>query len=322
MQCIDTSVVLMRQTTYEQADLDGCIGRLLDHTPIPRGNLCNTRVLLKPNLITATNGELACTDGRFIGAVARWFLDRGARVAVGDSPSFGTARSVLTALGALRELQRLGVPVVEFRQRRQVLLPGGHRAAIAAAALDCDLLVNLPKVKAHSQMRLTLSVKNYFGCVAGLHKPWWHMVHGGSQGPFARLLVELLNVLPTGCSLVDGIVAMHRTGPVHGNAYPLGIVAAGINPVAVDTALQTLLGIDPLGCPLWRAAHGASIVGTAMAELVFPLRHPTELRAEGFLVPEELGPVRFSLLRFVKSSLQRLVLRLRARKDGEYSLDK
>ncbi len=267
-------------------------------------------VLLKPNLITARNGHLACTDARFLVAAARWFRDHGAKVTVGDSPSFGSARAVLGKIGALAELQRLDVPIVEFRQARAVFLPSGRKANLAAAALDCDLLVNLPRVKAHAQMRVTLAVKNCFGCLSGWHKPWWHMVHGGRKPCFPDLLVELLTALPPTLTLVDGIVAMHGTGPVHGEPFPLHLIAAGRNPVAIDTALLQLLGIAPEQSPLWLAARQAGLPGSRLEQLVFPLAVPADWAACGFLVPATLTPIRFNPLRFVKNSVKRLLLRL------------
>jgi len=303
-----TIVFLAAQPSYEQPSLDTAVAGLL--APMVDGTTVRTlRVLLKPNLITTRNGLLACTDSRLLLAVARWFMARGARVTVGDSPSFGSARSVLEAIGALSGLRQLGVPVVEFRRARDLTLPCGQKAAMAVASLECDLLVNLPKVKAHSQMRVTLAVKNLFGCLSGFHKPWWHMVHGGEDGRFAELLVDLLAVLPAGCTLVDGIVAMHRTGPVHGEPYPLGVLAGGVNPVAVDTALLALVGIDYLQSPLWCAAHRAGLAGTKMEELVFPLAGPETLAVQGFSVPEALGPVRFNPFRFGKNSMKRALLR-------------
>lgn len=309
MHLNSTAVALAAQSSYEKMVLNAAIDALL--APVRPGNLRGQQVLLKPNLITARNGRLACTDGRFIAAVARWFLDMGARVTVGDSPSFGSARSVLRAIGVLPELQRLAVPTVEFRRVTEMILPCGQRAALATAALECDLLVNLPKVKAHSQMRLTLAVKNLFGCVVGFHKPWWHMVHGGTDGKFADLLVDLLKVLPPGCTVVDGIVAMHGTGPIHGEPHPLGILAAGINPVAVDTALLAVLGVDPRLVPLWCAADRAAMAGTRMEDLVFPLSQPGSLVVQpAFAVPETLTPVRFNPLRFGKNAIKRWMLRL------------
>jgi Uncharacterized conserved protein len=299
-------VFLTRLPRYEQLPLETAVDGLLAAMPHP--TLRTANVLLKPNLITARNGLLACTDSRVIVAVARWFQAQGARVAVGDSPSFGSARGVLAAIGALPDLRRLNVAVREFRRCRKVVLPCGQKADLATAALECDLLVNLPKVKAHSQMRVTLAVKNVFGCLAGFQKPWWHMAHGGSNDRFADLLVGLLAVLPTGCTVVDGVVAMHRTGPVHGDPFPLGILAGGVDPVAVDTALFTLLGIDPCDCPLWYAARRAGLAGTTSAELAFPLLHPADCAVHDFVTPETLDPIRFNLFRFVNSSIKRVLL--------------
>ncbi|MGD9949228.1 MAG: DUF362 domain-containing protein [Desulfobulbus sp.] len=306
MQCLDTRVALYSQPSYENHSFETTIGQLL--VSEFSGNRCRSAsVLLKPNLITATNGQLACTNGHIILAVARYFKDLGANVAVGDSPAFGTARSVLRKIGVLPELERLGVRVTEFRQYLPLELPSGQRACIARPALECDTLINLPKVKAHSQMRVTLAVKNYFGCISGLHKPWWHMVHGGEQGRFADLLVELLSVLPQGFSLVDGMEAMHITGPIHGQPYALGLLAGGINPVAVDTGLLAILGVEPSLCPLWVAAREAGLPGTDPEQLLFTHDHPVALAAEKFLVPEALTPVRFNPFRFVKSSVQRML---------------
>jgi len=101
---------------------------------------------------------------------------------------------------------------------------------------------------------------------------------------------------------------MHRTGPVHGEPYPLGIVAGGTNPVAIDTGLLHLLGVDPFQCPLWCAAHRAGLAGTNMDELIFPLARPSGLAVNDFMVPEVLGPVRFNPFRFVRNSMKRMLL--------------
>lgn len=309
MRSTGSSVFLTSLPRYEPDLVESAVDRLLTALLPACQTLRTAKVLLKPNLIATRNGLLACTDSRIIIAVAHWLLAHGAQVAVGDSPSFGSARAVLAAIGALPALKRLGVPVFEFRRSKEVILACGQKAALATAALECDVLVNLPKVKAHSQVLATLAVKNLFGCLAGFQKPWWHMAHGGSDGRFADLLVELLALLPAGCTVVDGVVAMHRTGPIHGEPYSLAILAGGINPVAVDTALLAVLGINPGSCPLWNAARQASLNGTAMEELIFPLLHPTDLAVHDFVVPEILEPIRFNLFRFVKSSIKRALLR-------------
>ena len=312
MQLDSPIVALARCSDYSPSSLDACVDQLITAVGRPE-RLTDLKVMLKPNLISAKHGDLPCTEAAFILSVARWFIDNGAKVTVGDSPAFGSATSVLARLGVLKDLQSLGVAVSDFDATRKLTLGSGVSATVAVDALDCDLLVNLPRVKAHAQMRVTMAVKNCFGCLAGLHKPWWHMIHGGPSGRFADLLVELLAVLPECLSLVDGIRAMHVSGPMHGRAYPLGIVAAGKSPVAVDTALLSVLGVLPDRSPQQQAAARAGIPGALLDNLFFPLSTPDELRVDNFLVPESLNPVRFNPFSFIYSSLRRKLILLKTR---------
>lgn len=212
-------VALTACTKYNDPALSQALDRVLEHIDLPL-TLCSAEVLLKPNLISAKTGPLSCTEGALILAVSRWFLAQGARVGIGDSPAFGTAVSVLKNLNLLDELSRLGVSIRPFQQGMPVELPGGEQAVLARAALECDLLVNMPRVKAHVQARLTMAVKNYFGCLVGLRKAWWHMTYGGQQshrkGGFFDRLIQIPAALPSSLNIIDGIVAMHRSGPING----------------------------------------------------------------------------------------------------------
>ncbi len=305
----DQCIHLASQADYDETTLAVTLDSLLAPATTTI-NLHGTTVLLKPNLLTASNSSLACTDARFIVAAARWFMDQGAKVQVGDSPSFGSARGVLHSMGALQPLLAMDVAVTEFKKSSMVQLADRVQVGLAQAALDCDLLVNLPKVKAHAQARITLAVKNCFGCVSGLQKPWWHMLHGRQDGIFFDLITALLAHLPPSLHLVDGITAMHKTGPVHGKPFPLGCVVCGTNPVAVDTVLLYILRVPPQESPLWLAAQKAGLVGTNLADLELDQGLLQTFRVDGFRIPGELAPVRFNPLRFLKNNGKRLLLRL------------
>ncbi|MGV1099942.1 DUF362 domain-containing protein [Thiovibrio sp. JS02] len=266
-----------------------------------------SRVLLKPNLVSAVrNRNLACTHPEFIAAAAEWFLEQGARVSIGDSPAFGTAKGVMRVCGITEALKGLPVALINFEEPRPVRLASGLVVGVAPAVLECDLLVNLPKVKAHGQLYLSLAVKNYFGSVVGFRKPWLHARHGDIDNRFEALLVDLLGVLPAGLSLADGIVAMHVDGPVNGQPYPLGLLAAGVNPVALDTALIAVLGLPAAASPLWRECARRRLAGCTLAELAFPLRRPEELAVTGFQAPKKLKPVSFHPWRLLTGALKRV----------------
>lgn len=310
MDLSSNCVWLEKLLEYGDRKLADCFDRILGPC-LQSENLHSSQVLLKPNLITARISPLACTDGRFIIAAARWFLEHGAQVSIGDSPAFGTTASVLHKLGVVDELRNLPIEIVNFDMVRQVTLSSGIKAGLSTHALDCDLLVNMPRVKAHAQLRVSLGVKNLFGCLVGMRKPLWHMTYGGCGGGFADHLVELLSVLPSGVTIADGITAMHRTGPINGQSFPLGVVACSTNPVAVDRALLKILGVRPERSPLMNSCFRNGLVGSDLDILDFPFFYPEDLAVDTFVVPEKLYPIRFNPFRFIWGNMKRIGHKLR-----------
>ncbi len=304
-----SSVALTACSGYDKQTLPQALDRVLNTLELST-TLCSSEVLLKPNLISAKTGPLSCTEGVLILAAARWFIEQGARVGIGDSPAFGTAASVLKNLNLLDELTHLGVRIRPFKQGIPVELSGGGQAVLARAALECDLLVNIPRVKAHVQARLTMAVKNYFGCLVGLRKAWWHMAYGGNtpckEKRFFDRLVRIPAALPSSLNIIDGIVAMHRSGPINGAPYPLCVLAASTNAVAADRALHAILRVNPQDSPVMAACRRAHMHGAALSQLSFPLSAPEDLQVDNFQVPGILNPVRFNPFRFLKSSIRRV----------------
>ncbi|MEW6520182.1 MAG: DUF362 domain-containing protein [Thermodesulfobacteriota bacterium] len=268
-----------------------------------------SQVLLKPNLVAGRGHHgLACTHPEFVAAVAEWCLDCGARVAIGDSPAFGRAPAVMRACGFAESLRGLPVALIHFGTARQVRLACGERITLAAEALDCDVLINLPKCKAHSQTFISLAVKNCFGTVKGLGKALLHQKLGEDEQAFCRLLVDLLAVLPAGITFIDGVQAMHRKGPMRGEMFPLGVVAGSVNPVALDTAMLLMLGVAPEQSMIWRETARQNLAGARPEELVFPLLQPRDISADGFVLPSELQPIPFKPLQVVSSLVKRVRL--------------
>jgi len=269
-----------------------------------------SRVLLKPNLVTAVrNKGLACTHPEVVAAVAEWFLDQGAKVRVGDSPAFGTALGVMNACGISAALKGLPVTMINFEEPQSVRLASGLSVGVTRAVGDCDLLVNLPKIKAHGQLYLSLAVKNYFGAVVGFRKSWLHARYGDLDNRFEAMLVDLLAVLPAGITLADGVEAMHVDGPVGGKPFPLHLLAGGLNPVALDTALIDVLGLPPEASPVWRECQRRNLAGSRLTELSFPLARPEEVAVQGFQAPSRLRSVSFNPWRLLRGAVKRAMAR-------------
>ena len=302
-------VRLARTDSYNKRTIKEFVDRSTDLFP-PEKPFNGKKVLLKPNLISGRASALACTNGQFIAAVAEWFLDSGARVTIGDSPAFGSVDSVLKRHGIVDEIAHLDLAILPFKTVRKTTLSHGVTIGIAEEALDCDFFVNLPKIKAHNQMYLTLAVKNLFGIVCGMRKAVAHMKNGSSHLKFGDLMLDLVELLPDNISIADGIVAMHREGPISGDPLHLGCLAMSVDPVALDTAALQLLQLEPERCPVWRAARKRKLKGSYLENIVFDLRLPSDFSGSGFIAPEALSPVPFNPFRFITSILKRISIRL------------
>ena len=85
-------IFLAQVPDYAQPDLAQAVGRLLESAGCKPGP--GARVLVKPNLVAPYNSGLSCTNPLVVRAACAYLLDHGAKVSVGDSPAFGTARIV------------------------------------------------------------------------------------------------------------------------------------------------------------------------------------------------------------------------------------
>ncbi|MGD9034669.1 MAG: DUF362 domain-containing protein, partial [Desulfobacteraceae bacterium] len=153
------------------------------------------QVLLKPNLLSARPPERRITtDPQMVLAVARLVREAGGEPFIGDSPALEPLRRVAVKTGMAEIANQLGIKLVPFTQPIRVATPEGSlfkKLEIAPEAMDADVVINLPKLKTHSQMLLTLGVKNLFGTVVAQRKAEWHYMAGVDRDTFASLLLDI-----------------------------------------------------------------------------------------------------------------------------------
>ncbi|MBC8316847.1 MAG: DUF362 domain-containing protein [Desulfobulbaceae bacterium] len=311
MNISSSRVGILRCANYDRKSIRECINRFVDSFPftVSRG----TKVLIKPNLVAARGHDgLACTHPECVAAVAEWCLGQGARVCIGDSPAFGSGVDVMKRVGIADAVASLDVKLVSFTPGEKMCLAGGASVVVAAEVMESDVLINLPKVKAHSQVRMTLGVKNYFGIVSGWRKAYLHQTVGGSETRFAEMIVDLLAIVPPGMTIIDGISAMHKSGPLDGAAYPLGILAGSLNPVALDTALLDVVQLESDRSLLWQECYRRNLAGSILDQLEYPFLCPEEVRAADFSIPAVLSPIRFNGTQVLRSIRKRIQTVFRA----------
>jgi uncharacterized protein (DUF362 family)/ferredoxin len=264
------------------------------------------RVLLKPNMLSAKPPEAAVTTHpAVLKAVIRLVQGAGAVALVGDSPGFGSLRAVARRSGMLAAIEECGAELVEFSEVQEVISGGiFKRFEVAAPYLDADRVINLPKLKTHEMMTLTCGVKNLFGILVGAAKPAWHLQAGFDRELFARVLLELYQIRPPDLTIVDAITAMEGDGPSSGDPRHLGLLLAGVNPVAVDLIAGEIVGIPKKLLFVERQAKTLGLPGSDREQIEISGADPAELHILPFRLPP-LSDVEFGLPRFIKDRLRK-----------------
>ena len=304
-------VSLIRADSYELESLQNNIAKLL----APLGGMAaivkmGDRVLLKPNLLTgARPGKECTTRPELVYVVAQMVMDAGGKPFLGDSPAFGTAKGVALANGYLPWIEKLNLPIIDFHgQRYQTLGEEFNHLLLSTEAMEADVVINLPKIKSHMQLTLTMGVKNLFGCVPGKMKAWWHMEAGKDSARFGQMLVETARAINPALTIVDGIIAHEGNGPSGGEPRQLGVLGAASNVFALDLAIAHLLKVDPSIVPTIAACQRLGLCGD-LDSIDFPLLQPDELQIDDWRLPDTLMPIDFGMPRVLKSTFKHFYIR-------------
>ncbi len=161
---------------------------------------------------------------------------------------------------------------------------GAARQAMAAMRID------VPKLKTHNLAITTLCLKNMMGAVNVFDRHYCHQawdeipeemrddarprhewmdekVHELWQEGLARRLNDTAKVAPPHLNIVEGMIGRDGTGFNQGRNFPLGLVIAGVNMVAVDSVASYLMGFDPAQLIYLRMAAEAGLGDNDLAKL-------------------------------------------------------
>lgn len=269
-----STVALMTQRTYSEKELEVSMEKLLQElggmdSLIRPGD----RVLLKPNMLSARPvAKRITTDPMVVRIIARMVLDCGAKPFIGDSPGIEPFPQVAKASGIAEIGEELGIPVIELDDPVPLNRNDDTRfrnIEISSKVIEADKVINIPKLKTHAQMLLTLGVKNLFGTVVAQRKAEWHYKVGLDRDIFASLHLDIYQAIKPVITILDGIWGMEGHGPGSGTPRNFGILAASADAVALDCSICRILGVPLEDFPLYREAKRRSIGQTDLEEVIY-----------------------------------------------------
>jgi ferredoxin len=110
---------------------------------------------------------------------------------------------------------------------------------------------------------------------------------------------------------MDAIVGMDGNGPNGGDPFPMNVIVAGTDPIAVDSTMCRIVGIDPRTVPMLRIGEACGLGTTQENAITVVGAALDDVRTDGFraLTPQsEVGRL-LPLPRFLSSVFQRWIVR-------------
>jgi uncharacterized protein (DUF362 family) len=306
-----SQVSLIRANSYDISALKSSLLYLLE----PLGGIeafvrQGDRVLLKPNLLTGSRPTKECiTRKEIVYCVAQLVIEAGGKPFLGDSPAFGSARGVAKANGYLPLCKELNLPIIEFHgQRYATENDNFNHLRLSKEAMNADVVINLPKIKSHTQLTMTMGVKNLFGCVPGKMKAWWHMEAGKDVARFGEMLVATAQAIAPNLTIIDGLIGHEGNGPSGGEPRELGILGASADVFALDRVIIEIVNVDPDLVPTLLAQKKLGLF-PQLSDLEFPDCTPQELQVTDWKLPDTIMPIDFGLPRVLRSTFKHFYIR-------------
>ncbi len=204
------------------------------------------KILLKPNLLRAT--ENACTRPEIIEGVIAYLTQENIsmeNVYIGDSPgqinTFAT--NIAKKIGIFEICEEAGIKFVDFEREVPVndVIDGAVKLKdyyVSKIVKECDLLINMPRLKTHGEATITGAIKNYWGIIPGGLKAKFHLL-GKTPLQFGEVLADnfawVVQNKPNRFTVLDLKKVMYGTmGPVSGPLKDWNLILAGTDELALD----------------------------------------------------------------------------------------
>ena len=239
------------------------------------------RVLLKPNILSASPPEAATTTHpSVVAAMCEFVLSAGGKPVVGDGAGIsrpGATAKALQASGIEEAARKAGAGVVNFETAGFTLVDVPEplqfrKLYIANPVLEADVVISLPKLKTHELTYYTGAVKNFFGALPLKCRKEIHLLE--KRELFGEAVADVYSVVRPGFAVMDGVWGMEGNGPSHGKPVNSGVILASPDCVSLDIVAAELIGFDPIKIPTTAGALKKGfgnqcpvVVGTPLKEV-------------------------------------------------------
>lgn len=218
------------------------------------------KVFIKPNFMMGV-GMLCNTHPDIIRLVVHECKKAGAKkVIVGETAMSQISGKKMLEMTLIKKyLEKYGATVLSLEDEKyvDVDIPNAvltKKLSVPEELINSDVYINMPKLKTHCVMKVSLGIKNSLGLLKDEDKAKFHRLRSLSQK-----LVDIVKARPPDLVIVDSFIAMEGQGPGAGTAVKTGVTISGNNIVGTDTVCCKFMGINPLDIETIKLAYAQKL---------------------------------------------------------------
>lgn len=204
------------------------------------------KILIKPNMLGAHHPDKAVTTHPVIlEAMIIYLQALNKEIIVGDSPGgIVSAQKVWKETGLLDVCEKYQVKLIDFGKEgifsKNIDSIEYH---FEKQIFEVDAIINIGKMKTHSLMLFTGTVKNLYGLIPGLYKSELHKKFPQPRD-FSKVLTNIYANVHDKIifSVLDGIIGMEGEGPSSGKPRHFNRLYIGEHAPAIDYFASRYMG--------------------------------------------------------------------------------
>ncbi len=200
-----------------------------------------SKVVIKPNLnsnLDALTGNT--TDLRLMADVVEYLKDYGyTNITIAEGYNSGFHRdgvSVIKRNRVDRLAEFYGVDIVDlnYADGLPIQFEDGVQAQVARICLENDFFINLPKLKMHYEVLMTVALKSLIGTLVGRENKT--LTHKS----LVKNILRINDAVRPDLQVVDALIAMEGTGPSAGTPLRMDTVLVADDPYLTDLVAARL----------------------------------------------------------------------------------
>lgn len=203
-------------------------------------------VLIKPNWVMDVDYTTgAVTNPNIIKQCTKMALKAAAKkIVIADSSYIGLSTEGAINKSGLLDMQSKRVEIKDFKKSEYsyTVIPNPlryRRLSIPKEVMEADIIINIPVMKTHDSLPVTLGLKNMKGIVSDKNKRRFHSL-GVEEG-----IIDINKVALPDITIIDGTVGMEGDGPLNGTPANMNVLIASLDPLAAEIVAIKAMGLDP-----------------------------------------------------------------------------